>query len=469
MPLLLTRSPGATSLAIRQDDPTLSAIVEFQSPTAALVAAPVPRAARGTIWAIGCMFAACLAAMGLIPIDRVVTAQGKVVSQASTMVVQPLETSIVRSIDVREGQQVRSGDVLARLDPTFAAADVGSLQAQVSSLEAAVSRMQAEVEERPFQYSGLDPSLSLQAAIYAQRESERRSKLEYYRQKIDGLTSTVARSAADAAAFRERLLVAQDLEAMRKKLEALQVGSRFNSLIATDSRLEIERNLSTAIKTGETAKTEHAAMTAERDGYVQNWRAQIAQTLSEEARKLSDARESLNKALLRRQLVELRADRDATVLTVAKVSEGSVLQPGEQLITLVPADAPLEVEANIAGRDDGFVHMGAPVAIKFDTFPYSQYGLAYGRVRTISADSFTAQDSAKTRSGSVAVNPGNTDPFYRARIIILDDMKLRGVPAGFHLGPGMPVTADIKVGKRTVLAYLLGRILPVISEGMREP
>ncbi len=468
MPLLPTRSPGATSLAIRQDDPTLSAIVEFQSPTAALVAAPVPRAARGTIWAIGCMFAAGLAAMGLIPIDRVVTAQGKVVSQTSTMVVQPLETSIVRSIDVREGQQVRSGDVLARLDPTFAAADVGSLQAQVSSLEAAVSRMQAEVEERPFQYSGLDPSLSLQAAIYAQRESERRSKLEYYRQKIDGLTSTVARSAADAAAFRERLLVAQDLEAMRKKLEALQVGSRYNSLIATDSRLEIERNLSTAIETGEMAKTEHAAMTAERDGYVQNWRAQIAQTLSEEARKLSDARESLNKALLRRQLVELRADRDAAVLTVAKVSEGSVLQPGEQLITLVPADAPLEVEANIAGHDDGFVHVGAPVAIKFDTFPSSQYGLAYGRVRTISADSFTAQDSAKTRSGSVPVNPGNTDPFYRARII-LDDMKLHGVPAGFHLGPGMPVTADIKVGKRTVLAYLLGRILPVISEGMREP
>ena len=468
MPLLLTRSPGAISSAIRQDDPTLSAIVEFQSPTAALVAAPVPRAARGTVWAIGCMFAACLAAMGLIPIDRVVTAHGRVVSQASTMVVQPLETSIIRSIDVREGQQVRSGDVLAQLDPTFASADVGALQAQVSSLEAAVSRMQAELEERPFQYSGLDPPLLLQAAIHAQREAERRLKLEYYRQKIDGLTSTVARSAADTAAFRERLVVAQNLEAMRRKLEALQAGSRLNTLIATDSRLEIERSLSTAINTGETAKAELAAMTAERDGYVENWRAQTAQTLSEESRKLSDARGALNKAMLRRQLVELRADRDAVVLTVARVSEGSVLRPGEQFITLVPADAPLEAEANIAGHDDGFVHVGAPVAVKFDTFPSSQYGLAYGRVRTISADSFTVQDGAKTGSGSVAANPGSTDPFYSARIT-LDDMKLRGVPAGFHLGPGMPVTADIKVGKRTVLAYLLGRILPVISEGMREP
>jgi hemolysin D len=255
---------------------------------------------------------------------------------------------------------------------------------------------------------------------------------------------------------------------MRKKLEALQVGSQLNALIATDSRLEIERSLSTAIKTGESAKAELAAMIAERDAYDQNWRVQIAQALSEGSRKLSDARESLNKALLRRQLIELRAERDATVLTVAKVSEGAVLQTGEQLITLVPVDAALEIEANIAGRDNGFVHVGAPVAVKFDTLPYTQYGLAYGTVHTISADSFTAQDSTKARSGSVPVNPANTEPFYRSRIT-LDRLMLHDLPAGFHIMPGMPVAADIKVGKRTVMAYLLGRILPVMSEGMREP
>jgi transposase InsO family protein len=68
-------------------------------------------------------------------------------------------------------------------------------------------------------------------------------------------------------------------------------------------------------------------------------------------------------------------------LTVAKVSVGSVLQSGQQLITLVPSDAPLEVEANIAGRDDGYVHVGDPVAVKFDTFPFTQYGMAYGSPR----------------------------------------------------------------------------------------
>jgi HlyD family secretion protein len=417
---------------------------------------------------IGGMLAVCAAAMSLIPIDRVVTARGKVVSRAPMVVVQPLETSIVRAIDVTEGQSVHAGDMLARLDPTFASADVGALQAQVSSLQAEAARMQAEVEQRSFQYSGNDPPMLLQVGIFAQRDAEHRSKLEFYRQKIDALASTAARSTADAKAFRERLAVAQIVETMRKKLEALQVGSQLNALIATDSRLEIERSLSTAINTGESAKAELAAMIAERDAYVQNWRGQIGQALSEASRKLSDARESLNKALLRRALIELRADRNAAVLTIAKVSEGSVLQAGEQLITLVPDDAPLEIEADIAGRDHGFVHTGAPVAIKFDTFPSTQYGLVHGAVRTISADSFTAQDSTKARTGSVPVTPAAAEPFYRSRIT-LDRSMLHDLPADFHIMPGMPVAADINVGKRTVMAYLLGRILPVMSEGMREP
>ena len=190
---------------------------------------------------------------------------------------------------------------------------------------------------------------------------------------------------------------------------------------------------------------------------MQSWHADVSEKLADATGKLSDARESLNKAQLRKQLVELRADRDATVLTVAKVSVGSVLQSGQQFITLVPADAPLEVEANILGRDDGFMHVGDPVAVKFDTFPFIQYGLAYGTVRTISADSFTSQDEQRNPTGTVPV-PGNSgEPFYRARITI-DRVDLHGTPPDFHVMPGMPVTADIKVGKRTVLQYLLGRV-----------
>jgi HlyD family secretion protein len=414
------------------------------------------------------MFAAVVLAMGLIPIDRVVTAQGRVVSRSPTMVLQPLEASIVRSIDVHEGQAVHAGEVIARLDPTFAAADVGALAAQVASLQAQVSRMQAEADGRPFAYSGLDPNLSLQAAIYGQRQAEYNFKLENYTQKINGIIAGIAKSNSDAAGFRSRLAVATSVEQMRRDLERLQVGSKLNTLAAMDNRAEMDRNLNNAQETSASMQRDLAALMAERDGYVQSWHADISEKLSDATSKLSDARESLNKAQLRRQLVELRADRDATVLTVARVSVGSVLQSGQQFITLVPADAPLEVEANISGRDDGFVHVGDPVAVKFDTFPFMQYGLAHGTVRSISADSFTAQDDQRNPSGAVPLPTNSGDPYYRSRVAI-DRVDLHDTPAGFRIMPGMPVTADIKVGKRTALQYLLGRVLPVAAEGMREP
>jgi hemolysin D len=414
------------------------------------------------------MFVACLMAMGLIPIDRVVTAQGKVVSREPLLVVQPLETSVVRSIDVTEGQSVHAGDVLARLDPTFAAADVGASEAQVSTLQAEVLRMQAEADGRPFASTGPDPNLSLQASIFAQRQSEREFKRETYQQRINGLQASVARGEADADAYQARKAVAEQVVSVRKQLEQHQVGSMLLTLAATDNLLETTRGLANATQTAESARRDLEALKAERDAYEQNWLSEVSQKLSDQMQKLADAREKLNKARLRHQLVELRANRDATVLTRAKVSVGSVLQSGDQFITLVPTNAPLEVEANIVGRDGGFVQVGASVAIKFDTFPFSQYGLAHGTVRTISADSFTGQDDGKTRSGSVPARPDSIEPFYRCRITI-DKVQLHAVPPGFHIVPGMPVTADIMIGKRTVLTYLLGRILPVASEAMREP
>ncbi|MDR3528991.1 MAG: HlyD family efflux transporter periplasmic adaptor subunit, partial [Rhodopila sp.] len=163
-----------------------------------------------------------------------------------------------------------------------------------------------------------------------------------------------------------------------------------------------------------------------------------------------------------------RAERDGTVMTVSKVSVGSVLSAGQQFITLVPTDAPLEVEANIAGNDDGHVHVGDPVDVKFDTFPYTQYGLAHGVVRTVSPDSFTAQDEQRNPTGSVPVPTNGNGVWFRSRIT-LDQINLHGTPANFHLVPGMPIQADIRVGKQTVLRYMLGKTVPLATEGMREP
>ena len=112
----------------------------------------------------------------------------------------------------------------------------------------------------------------------------------------------------------------------------------------------MSRALGNAEQTAEAAKRQQAAVIAERDSYVQSWRAEVSQSLSDAQHRLSDARELLNKAKLRKQLVELKSETDAIVQSVAKVSVGSVLQSGERLITLVPADALLEIETNIVGR-----------------------------------------------------------------------------------------------------------------------
>lgn len=448
-------------------DETAPAILEFQWPSTAIINAPIPRAARGIAWTVTSMVLVLIVLAGIIPIDQVVSARGMVVSKTPIILAQPLDTAIVRSIDVHEGQLVRAGTVLARFDPTFAASDLKALQAQVASLKDEVARLQAQSEGKPYIAIPGDPASAIQASLYTHDQSEFQLKSEGYTQKIDELASSIVRDRADVTAYKGRLSGAIDIENMRKKLEAEGYGTHLNTIQATDTRLQMQSALADAQDNEQAAQRDLAAMQAERDAYIQGWSADIAQKLTDATRKLSDSTQALNKAMLHRELVELHADRDAIVQSIAKVSVGSVVQSGEALFTLVPANASLEIEANVSGNDNGFVHVGDRVSIKFDTFPFAQYGTATGHVRIVSPDSFTAQDESRNPTGAVPAT-SSSEPFYRARISV-ERNGLHGVPPGFRVTPGMPVTADIKVGRRTVLSYLLGRVLPYAQEGMREP
>ena len=232
-------------------DPTLPAILEFQWPSTAIANAPIPRHARGVVWIITSLVVALIAILGLIPLDQVVTVRGIVVSKARTIVVQPLETAIVRAIEVKEGQQVGAGEVLARLDPTFAAADLGALTATVSSLAAEVSRLGAEAANRRYDYTGSDPERLLQAAIYAHRQAAYTAKVEGYARKADELAAEISRAQSDAAGYRDRLGLAQTVEKMREELQSLQVGSKLSTLAAMDNRTEMARSLANAKETAE--------------------------------------------------------------------------------------------------------------------------------------------------------------------------------------------------------------------------
>jgi HlyD family secretion protein len=459
-----------SGIAKRASEEAAPALLEFQSPTAALIAQPMPVSGRATIWIIAAAVLSGIAIMSVYAVDRVVTVPGKVVAQTPNIVVQPLETAIVRSINVQEGQVVHTGDLLARLDPTFAAAAATSNEAQMTSLQAEVDRLTAEAKGESYVPDG-SPASEVQAMIFAQRHAERTAKLETYRQKIESARSKLAQTLTDIAGYAEQYKDAQAKETMRRELERLQIGSKLNTLDAAAQRAELARNLQAANAGNLAAKSDLDGLIAERDAYLQQTQAETSQQLTEQARKLADAREQWSKANLRRKLVDLRAERDAVVLSVAKVSVGSVMQSGDEFITLVPTDAALEVEANISGRDAGFVQLGDATVIKFDTFPYTTYGYARGTVRNVSADAFTNPQHARerpTRPYASVTEASRDAAFYRAKVS-LDETLLHNLPAAFRMTPGMPVTADIKVGKRTVLAYLLSRVVPTLSEGMREP
>jgi HlyD family secretion protein len=455
------------------------ALLEFQSPSAALIDAPVQGPARRTVWIVTALFISVLVVGGSVPVDKVVTAKGSTLSLVPTLVVQPLETSIVRAINVREGQVVHAGEVLARLDPTFSESDMTALQAQVTRDQAEVDRLNAELDGTPYKPKSDNASVMLQAMLYAQRQAEFQARIQGYDQKISSLQAAATRSQSDIQFYTDRLQVAVNVESMRKQLQGLGDGSKLNTLAAMDSRLEISRSLANAISTLNGAQHDLQATVADRDAFVQQWRAEAGKDLHDSSADLSDAKENLNKAQLRHQLVDLRAQQDAVVLTVARVSVGSVMQSGDQFITLVPVDAPLEVESFVAASDAGFVHVGQNVTVKFETFPFTHYGYAVGTVRLVSPDSFTLNagpsstrgagvpTSASSSSDAVAQG-GDGQTYYRVRIT-LEQMKLHDTPPGFRLQPGMPVTADIKVGKRTMLSYMFSRVLPTFYDGMREP
>ena len=470
---LTTTTPNRRAMAKAHANHTDIAILEFQSPTAALIAEPVPWSSRLTVWAITTLVLVNIVVLAVVKVDRVVVAPGRLQSQVPDLVVQPLETSIVRMVSVTEGQIVHKGDLLARLDPTFAAGDDKSTTAQQGSLTAEVARLRAELANRTYQSDGSSYG-QMQEMMFQQRQDQLHFHMQNYAEKIASLKSKVDQAEAAVESARTRLPGLQSVEAKRRELERLKVGSQLNTLAAADATLQMKAQLADAQNARAAAQRDLLAMTAEAQDYVHQNRAETYQQLTTQERLLSDMGGQATKNQLRHELVELRAQQDAIVLSVARVSPGTVMQGGDELIRLVPIDSPLEIVASIPASESGFVHVGDNVSIKFNTLPYQHYGMAKGTVVTVSPDSFrqpnqqdqvSRPDIASTSAGN---SPNGNEVYYRARISI-SELQLRNLPPGFRLVPGMPTTDDVEVGKRSVLTYMLSRVIPVATEGMREP
>jgi HlyD family type I secretion membrane fusion protein len=436
------------------------AIKDFQSETAEIVEAPDPLKARLVIHLLAAMVVIAILLASVIKVDRVVSGNGRVVSDMPNLVVQPLETSVVRSLLVRAGQVVHKGETLATLDPTFTTADLGSLKAQSARLKATIARLEAEQKGQPYSQIETDPESVLQYSIWRSRQAEYTAQMVSYKQKIDGYEATITRAKQDVDHYKSRLGLNQQVEDMRKDLEKLQVGSKLNSLLATDSRVEIQRNLSQAQNDIATATHEMEAQRADRDVYNEHWKSDLTKQLVDSQNELDKTNNDLAKAQRRDELVSLRAEEDSVVLELGDFSVGSVVQPGQKLLTLVPIGSGLSIETDIDAIDQGFVVPDQTANLKFAAYRYVDHGVGHGKVRSISPDSFAAKED-----GTKMDTPNR---FYRAMIDVTD-LPLRGVPKDFALVPGMTLTTDIVVGRRTIMGYILEGTMHTFSEGFREP
>ena len=152
--------------------------------------------------------------------------------------------------------------------------------------------------------------------------------MQDYAQKISELQTNIAGYNAQAAYYRQRLGIATNVETMRKDLQQLQVGSKLDTLAATDDRVNIQAELASAISSAAAYQRQLAAQQAERDSFDQQWKATISQQLSTAINNLAQAQQQLAKAKLNNQLVVLTAPQDSIVQSVAPISLGSVLQAG---------------------------------------------------------------------------------------------------------------------------------------------
>ncbi len=436
-----------------------STAIEFLPDADAIERSPLPPYIRITMHVLGLAVLAFVVWASVSEVERVVVAQGHLVNPLPNIVVQPLETSIIQKIEVRVGQVVRQGEVLATLDPTFAKADEAQLRSRLESLNTQSRGLNGELLGSPDRQIAKDADGALQAQLSRERMAHYAAQLAKLEQNIGRVAASIETNQRDQQVLNQRMKSLAEMEAMQESLMAQQFGARLQLLEARDRRLSGERELQLANNKEHELRSELAAIQSEKLAFSKSWRQKTMEDLLTTVRERDGIKEQLQKADKRRQLVSLVSPVDAVVLDMAKLSQGSVVQAAEKMFTLVPLGASMEAEVKIDSVDIGYIKTGDLVHVKLDAFPFQKHGSLDGLVRTISEDAFRREASAA---------PAGLDAFYVTRISY-GDSKLKKMTEKSRLLPGMTLSAEIVVGKRSVMSYLLWPLTKALDESIREP
>ena len=420
---------------------------------------PVPPMARITLHLLLTCLVAFIVWATLSQIDQVVVAQGRLVNPMPNVVVQPLETSVIQSVNVRVGQVVKKGDSLASLDATFVQADESQLRQRLASLETQMQRLEQEMSGAGAPGpAALNADGQLQANLLLEKKANYRAQQMKMSETAAKLRATLATNRQDQRLVASRLRSLKEIEAMQEKLVAQKFGAPLQLLEAQQRTKEVERELELSINREQEVRRELGAFEAEKIAFEKGWRQKIMEDLLGVSRERDAVREQLQKADRRQKLVTLTAPVDAVVLDIAKLSTGSIVKEAETFFTLVPLNVVLEAEVQIDSVDVGYIKRGGAVHVKLDAYPYQKHGTLDATVRTISEDAFRRDTASKA----------GTDAYYLTRIT-LANASLKNMADSARLLPGMTLTAEIVVGKRSVISYLAWPLTKGMSEAIREP
>ena len=434
-------------------------VLDFLPDADEIERSPMPPYLRTTVFALAAAVFLFIAWATFSEVERIVVTQGRLVNPLPNIVVQPLETSIIQRIEVRTGQVVRKGEVLATLDPTFAQADEAQLRTRLRSLDTQTRGLNEELSGRKGGATGGGADAQLQAQLSSERQANYQAQISKMDQNLARLAASLQTNRRDQEVLSQRMKSLLEMEAMQETLMAQQFGARLQLLEARDRRLTGERELEMARNREQEIRREMAALESEKVAFVKGWRQKMMEDLLSTSRDRDGINEQLQKADKRKELVSLVAPADAVVLEIAKLSQGSVVQAAEKMFTLVPLGDDMEVEVSVDAADIGYVKVGDKAHIKFDAFPYQKHGMLDGTLRTLSEDAFRRDASATS---------GALDAFYVSRIR-LGAGRLHNMGAGMRLLPGMTVSAEIVVGKRSVISYLIWPLTKAMDEAIREP
>jgi hemolysin D len=395
-------------------------------------------------------------------LDVIAVAEGRLVPLTFTKVVQPAEAGVVAQILVKDGDFVKPGQVLLRLDSRISNADTSALNQDVAIRKLTIKRIDAELRDQPMVLERRD-SAELFGRVNAQFEARRKAYTDSLAQEQEALN----RARADLrAAGQVRDKLEQTLPTYKKSAEAfgkLEKEGFIGPIAAAEKAreaIEKEQDLKAQESSLQSLQATIGQSQRRLDSLRSQYRSQLQSERMETVSSLNKSGQELEKSSVRATMLEIRAPAAGVVKDLATTTQGAVVAAGALLMNIVPQDEPLQAEVLLKNEDAGFVAKGQRVMVKIAAYPFQKYGMLEGVVDLISADSADPKQAQQNQALQLS---------YRA-IVKIANPTLNGGTSNerLTLSPGMLVAAEIHQGQRTVLEYLLSPVAKVRQEAGRE-